>query len=283
MKNKSNYVRNIGRVFWLAVLLALAAVVPAFAESITKGFEFGAGTAHTISNKRNFTVPCGTSVSAQVTFSRLGDVGASNDVPIVIELRKPSSNSNTDGQLAASLNVTARRAEQTRTLNGSASNLGCPLQWTVRVKPANGQSPRAILGSITVTFNDSSSGISVEGGLITLDKGTSETKKIGGSGGLKQGKITITADWNHSAFGVPGPLPVKLKFELIDPSGNVVASDSGYSDAEINPCCSDDKMKLTFNVPSCITGQWKLKITNNTNDDTMNIDPTVRFSPDCPN
>jgi hypothetical protein len=283
MKNKTNLIGigNIVRVLGLMALLAVAAVSSAFAESVTKDFEFGAGTGASLSDRRTFWVPCGLPVTAKVTFSRLGAAAASNDVPIIIELKRPGTTSAQDGPVVASQNATAKRDEQTRTLNGPASSIGCSTPWAVRVRSTNGQSPLAIMGDITVTFDDSPFNINVEGNLITLDKGTSETKKIGGSSGLKQGKIVVTADWNHALLGAPGPLPVRLKFELINPNGQVVATDTGYSGAEINPCCSDDKMKITFRVQSCISGQWKLRITNNTDDDTMNINPKVRFTPDC--
>src|SRR6266508_3314552 len=62
------------------------------AESITKTFEFGAGTPQSRSHVRTFPIPCGTEggVAAVVKFQRSGPVGASN-VPIMIELREPDT------------------------------------------------------------------------------------------------------------------------------------------------------------------------------------------------
>lgn len=284
MKNINNFfgISIIGRVFGLTALLAAASVSSVFGESITKTFEFGEGTANSISNKRTFSVPCGRGVSAGVEHYRLGDTGAANDVPIIIELKKPGATADEEGPVADTKNAVAKRDKQTVVVNGTASNRGCSLPWIVRVKPANGQSQFAIKGTIVLTYNSDNQDISVEGGLISLNKGNSVTKKIGGSGGLDQGRIVVTATWLHAVGPVPGPLPVKLKFELISPDGQVVESDNGYSNAEINPCCSGNKMKITFQVPSCASGQWKIRITNNTNDDTMNIDPKVRLKPDCP-
>ncbi len=275
--------KNINRVSGFLALLAFATVGTAFAESITKTFEFGAGTANSVSNKRTFAVPCGVGVSAAVEHYRLGDVGAANDVPIVIELKKPGATADEEGPVADTQNATAKRAKQTATVTGTESSRGCSLPWIVRVKPASGQSSVAIKGTIVLTYSSAVKDISVEGGLISLNKGNSVTKNIGGSGGLDQGRVVVTATWLHAIGPVPGPLPVKLKFELINPSGTVVASDSGYSNAEINPCCSGNKMKITFQVLVCTPGQWKIRITNNTNDDTMNIDPKVKLTPDCPN
>ena len=284
MKNTNHFfgVGNIGRVFGLTVLFAAAMVSTAFAESITKTFEFGAGTANSNSNKRTFSVPCGLGVSAAVEHYRLGDVGAANDVPIIIELKKPGATADEEGAVADTQNATAKRAKQTATVTGTESNRGCSLPWIVRVKPASGQSSVAIKGSIVLTYSSAVNNISVEGGLISLNKGNTVTKNIGGSGGLDQGTVVVTANWLHAIGPVPGPLPVRLKFELINPNGQVVDSDTGYSNGEINPCCSGNKMKITFRVATCVSGQWKIRITNNTNDDTMNIDPKVRLTPDCP-
>lgn len=283
MKNTINlFGKNLVQVFGLLVLV-IGMFGVTFAGSATKTFEFGAGTANSTSNFRTFFVPCGLNVTASVKYQRKGDGGASSDVPITIELRKPAANADDDGAVAQTVNVTAKRTEQTATLNGTESNRGCSLPWRVRVRPQSGQSEFAIYGNITVSFDDSSKNISVEGNLISLNKGNSVTKNIGGSGGMDQGIITVTAKWNHAIGPVPGPLPVRLKFELIRPNGTVAASDNGFSNAEVNPCCSNNKMKVTFQVAEQITGQWKIRITNNTNDDTMNIDPKVSFKPDCPN
>lgn len=65
----------------------------AYASSTTRSFEFGKGTANESSNFRTFIVPCRMTVTAVVKFKRLGDVGASDDVPIVIELRNPPRSS----------------------------------------------------------------------------------------------------------------------------------------------------------------------------------------------
>jgi hypothetical protein len=264
MRRKVN-TKIIRQVFGIAILLTVAMVASADAERITKSFELGAGTAYQVSNRRTFNVPCGRKIVASVEFHRLGAADAANDVPIVIELKKPGAAATEEG------------------LKGKESNRGCSLPWIVKVKLAGGQSQVAVNGTISVSYDHLPQGIDVEGGLISLNKGNQVTKNVGGASGLDQGTLVVTATWLHAIGPVPGPLPVRLKFELIDPNGNVVASDTGFAGNEINPCCSGDKMKITFRVTSCAPGQWKLRITNNTNDDTMNIDPKVRLKPDCPN
>ena len=257
----------------------------ASAESQTKTFEFGAGTGQEHSHFRSFNVPCGLPVTASVKYSRLGDPNPKNqilDIPIVVELRKPAESGDGDGSIAQEKNATATRTEQTISLSGTESNSGCTNAWRVRVRPVGaGNSPLAITGQITISYNDSARSIGVQGGLISLNKGIDVTKNLGGSGGLNQGVITITANWNHAIGPVPGPLAVRLKWELINPAGTVVASQSAYSSNELRSELT--KLRLTYNVRDCINGQWKIHITNDTNDDTMNIDPKVNFKPDCPN
>lgn len=276
--------RHFVRGFGALVLFAFATAGTVFAETITKTFEFGLGTANSISNKRTFPVPCGLDPSATVKYYRLGEAGAQFDAQIAIELRLPGEDPAEEGALSLLKYATAKRTEQTITLVGVRSNLGCSLPWVVRIRPLSGQSPVAIKGSITVTYISSTITLRVEGGSIFLKKGESVTTNISFLGGFVQGqgRVVVTATWLHALGPVPGPLPVKLKFELLDPNGNVVSSDSGYSNAEINPCCSGNKMKITYQFPSCISGQWKIRITNNTNDDTRNIETKATFTPDCP-
>lgn len=287
MKNKNNITTTLkifgGQMFAVAVLFAFAAVGPAYAETITKTFEFGAGTAYSTSTYRTFPVACGRDPSATVKYYRLGEAGAQFDVQIAIELRLPGEVATEYGAVSLLNFATAKRTEQTATLYGVRSNVGCSLPWAVRLRAVNGQSPVGIKGSITVTYLSSAITLGVEGG-FRVNKGTSVTKNINFLGGLEQGhgRVVVTGTWLHGIGAVPGPLPVKLKFEIIDPNGNVVSSDTGYSNAEINPCCSGDKMKITFQFPSCITGQWKIRITNNTGDDAMSIEPKAIFTPGCP-
>ena len=166
-------------------------------------------------------------------------------------------------------------------LRGDPSPRGCSLPWVVRLKPASGNSPFRISGRIDLVYFRFDDDIKVEGELISLNKGNSVNKNIGDQTGLHAGNITVTGTWLHSISGVPGPLPVQLRFDLLDPTGSVVASKTAFSAAEINPCCSGNKMSFALPVNRHTTGQWKLRITNNTNDDTMNIDPKVTYTALC--
>ena len=256
----------------------------ALATTITKSFEFGAGTENSVSNKRTFPVPCGQKVNATVIFQRGGGGGSSNDVPIVIELRSPGATATEEGPVVDSKQATAKIFSgfpQTARLSGNKSNRGCDLPWIVRVKPQSGQSAVQVYGAISVRFD---SELPLGGlRLSKLSKNDSTTVNFGDSSGLKQGKIKITGSWKHDIFGpVNGPMPIRMRVELIDPEGNVVASHAGYSNDEMNGCCSGNKLEINFTVSECKSGQWKLRIKNLTDHDANVITIWDKNKFECP-
>jgi hypothetical protein len=279
--------KNSLELCFVTLLIIVSTTGTAFAEQIQKSFEFGPGTANSTSNKRTFQVPCHAGIEGvSATYQRKGDKGVGNDVPIIMELRSPGATAAEEGPVVDSVALTATLGQKlsitTKLLKGNPSTRGCSLPWIVRVKPASGTSPWVIFGVITLNYFRFDGDVGVEGSLITLNKGNSVTKNVGESSGLHAGSITVTGTWLHSLFGAPGPLPVRLRFQLIDPSGTVVGSKTAYSSAEINPCCSGDKMSFTIPLNQHLSGQWKLRITNNTSDDTMNIDPKIKYKAVCP-
>jgi hypothetical protein len=258
-----------------------------YAEVLTKTFEFGLGTANTISNKRTFQVPCHAGIEGvSASYQRKGTVGQQFDIPITMELRSPGATVDEEGPIVDSVDLKATLAQQisisTKLLKGDPSPRGCSLPWVVRVKPQSGTAQFVVSGTITLSYFRFDADQNIEGGLISLNKGNTVTKNVGSSAGLHAGKFSISGTWLHSAFGVPGPLPVLLKFELLNPNGQVVASKTAYSNAEINPCCSSNKMTFSTSLDHHVAGQWKIRITNNSNDDTMNIDPKVKYIALCP-
>lgn len=282
-------------VEWLGLiaLLAFATVGTAFAE--TKDFAIGVGTGQPQSHYRTFTVPCGTSLSAQVTFSRSPNsaAGAGNDVPILIELRKPGATAGQEGPISGLVvDVKATRTPQTKQILDSStgganlqhsSSGGCSIPWLVRVKhDAAGPAPIAVTGKITVNMNTSGeSAVAITSTDFTLAKHASKTIDFGPLTGFGQGRVSIAANWNHSIFGVQGPNPVKLTVELLNPNGVVVATAVGYSSVETNELLVDQRFRLTYQVADCVPGQWKLRFNNGTNDDTQNIKPRASFAFRC--
>ncbi len=271
------------RLFILALIVVT--VSPAFAGNISKTFEFGPGTPQTRSHVRTFNIPCGTvgGVAAVVKFKRLGPAGASNDIPIIIEFREPDTAPGEEGPVVETRTATAKTTEQSITLRSGRNNRGCALPWRVRVRYANeGEAPSPTFGSIRLDFDGRVRNIDAEyvgemGKVIE-----SRPLKVGDSGGLDVGRIEITANWNHQIVpGIPGPNPIKLKFQLIDPSEAVVKTVEAYSSNEARSELT--KFKLVYEVANCVPGQWKLKIKNLDPDDNAYVSrPIVKFTPDCP-
>lgn len=248
-----------------------------YAETISKSFEFGAGTENSISAKRTFQVPCGQKVSAVVMFQRGGGSGVPN-IDLVMELRSPGETADEEGPIIAGKEVSAKVISQTAVLEGQKSNRGCSLPWVVRVKPKSPPAPVKIFGTISVVFQ--SNPITIDASAVgRLEKGDSKTVTIGSSSGLQQGIIRIAPIWFDSLMTTP----IKMKIELLNPNGDVVASDTGYSNVEFNPCCSDDKVKIEFTIPNCVTGQWKVRLTNLSERVATRFDGVGgRLTPDCP-
>lgn len=280
--------RNYGPIFGLLGLFIFATVGAASAGTITKTFEFGAGTQYSHSNVRTFYVPCNLKVVATIKYKRGGSEGASNDFPIKIDLRQADIGADEEGPIAQTVSATARRNEQTATLLApDGSPRGCSLPWRVRVRYANaGTAPAPVTGSIRVDFDDVLKTFKYSHYPWKIIERKSNHTILLTHQGFEQGRLEIILTWNHSLGGpVPGPLPVKLKAELLDPNGRVLATDMGYSNHEINPCCSGDKMKIVFQVPDCESDSktWNIRITNDTNDDVNLTEVKFSHKPSCPN
>lgn len=243
-----------------------------FAEdSISKTFEFGPGAQYSSSNSRTFYVPCGLDVKATVLRQRGGELGAQNDIPIVIELHSPGASASEEGPMVAQQQTVAERWFGTGVmpfsiLNGEESSRGCNLPWKVRVRTQSGTTPPAVVfGQIIVSFDDIS--YLSTGNPFFLASGATRTINIGPDSGLTQGTAEIPGTWGHY-FGF---MPIRMRFQLIDPNGNIVASKTAYSQSEANPCCSNDNMRLVHQVTSCQTGQWKLRIKNVSDHDAADV------------
>ncbi len=258
-----------------------ASVSVAFADIISKTFEFGEGTLQPRSHVRTFNVPCGTvgGIAAVVKFKRLGKAGTAADVPIIIELREPDTAANQEGPIALTRNASATTTEQSLTLSSQSSNRGCSSPWRVRVSHAERGTPVKTFGSIRIDFDGRAREIE-SGSNASLNRGSSVTRNIGDVQGLHQGSTLITATWRHIIFGVTyGPNPVRLRFELIDPTGNVVKTVTAFSSDELRS--ELEKFRLIYQIAVHSPGQWKLRITNVDDDDATSIDPTVTFTPGC--
>lgn len=284
-KITSTILRNFGRVFGVLALCSFAAAGTTFAGTITKSFEFGPGTPYTRSNVRTFPVPCRKPVTVTVKFQTLGTAGASNLVPITIELREPDTAPDQEGPLVQAKNITARTLEQIVTFSGQFRNRGCSLPWRVRVSHANeGAAPFLTTGSIKLDFNDEVRNLSFTGSEHDgfMSAGSSSTVNLGSTGGLEEGTIVLKGDWICQVAYVTCPRTIKLQFTLIDPNGTEVKTAEGYADRQSERDQGLAILTLTYRVTSCTPGQWKLKIKNLENVGSYFQGIYEKFTPDCP-
>ena len=267
------------RYIWTALsLAALFLLLHSTAEAVAYRFE-GRPTGWSPSLvEQTVVAPCHARISVRLSGARFDH--HADDVPIIIEYRAPGVSALSE---PTDISVFQSKPENTQvqTFSTPGSNGGCGIPWRVRIVP-NRSSVRegSIVGDFSVSFVSTVSPMNVEDVAI-LANGRSTTKNIGGSNGLHQGWVEIIGTWNHSLFGVPGPMPVKLTFALVKPNGDIAAFDSGHSNHEFNPCCSGDKLKLRFRIPENINGQWKVRITNDSGQDAMTIIPKATFKPAC--
>ena len=274
--------RNIIK-FWTFTLIGLFGLSGAvIADNISKTFEFGAGSAQTRSIVRTFPIACHQAVAVVVKFQRLGLDGAANDFPVLIEVRAPDTAADQEGPILKTESAIAKKAEQTvvlKTFFGEPR--GCSLPWRVRVRNANdGAAPSRVSGSIRMDFNGGSENAVVES-VGSVQKQGSKIVNVAGFG-IKQGKVEITANWYHfiGSISVVGPNPIKLKIRLVDPNGTVRKMIDAYSSDELRS--ELPKFNLTYQVTDCLTGQWKVEVINDTNDDARFKNINVKFTPDCP-
>jgi hypothetical protein len=258
----------------------------ATANTVSKTFEFGTGTAQPHSHLRTFSIPCATEggIAVVVKFQRLGPDDAASNVPFIVELREPDTAPNVEGPLVEAKSLVAKRAEQTIVLRSVSSNRGCSLPWRVRAKYANdGAAPVQVFGTMRIDYDGRLRWFAYDGNL-GLGKGRSTTFNFGSSAGFPHGNIKYEPDFVHDVFGLPGPNPVKLKFELINPSGTVVVSKEGYADREAHRNQGLPIVKeIAFQVVNLTSGQWKLRVTNlDPNDDARITQRYSSFTPACP-
>jgi hypothetical protein len=251
-------------------------------QAQTKTFEFGPGTPYQTSNVRTFPVPSGQAVSAVIKYQRLG----SSDIPIVIELHEPDTSPGVEGPLVEARQVTAKASEQSVSILGLASARGCGLPWRVRVKfNGSGAVPAAVFGSARVDFDNRQRSISAETPGFIGKRGFKEIK-IGDLNGFNQGKLGISANWNHMIGPVPGPNEIKFRVVLsvmVEGINQqlIVKSQEAYSTNEsrnISP-----KFGMFYQVRERTRGQWSLYFENRESDDDAYVNaPTVNFLPVCP-
>lgn len=265
----------LGHLAVAIVVLGALSVPTARAEAFT----FRGEPSGWLPNSFEQTVvaPCHSPISAKITAIRYDH--HADDVPITIEFRAPGVSVQSPPTHTRIFQANYNSKTETFQVPGVGS--GCDGAWRVRIVPLDSEvRDGRIVGDLSIRSASTVTIMPIEDAAV-LANGRSTTKTIGGAGGLHQGWVDITGTWNHSVFGVPGPLPVKLTFSLLKPNGEIAAFDAGHSDHEFNPCCSGDKLRLRFLIREHIVGQWKLRITNDSGQDAMTIIPRASFKPAC--
>ncbi len=268
--------RTIRILYWATIIAAICSS-SVHGESVR--FSTSGGVWEPAFKDYAFNAPCHSPISIRIDADRHTGGPTTSDIPIEIQVRKPGV-ALTSPPSVSSVYVAKIVGSPALTLNPGGSSEGCSQAWNVRLKPRPVSFREDIYGDIRFSFPSAVSSLLVEDAIF-LGKGKSLTKNLGGAGGLSQGWVEVTGRWKHSLFGAPGPLPVKLNFELLKPDGSIAAYDTGYTSNEINPCCSGDKIKVRFLVKEHTTGQWKIRIRNDTGDDVMSIDPSATYTPAC--
>lgn len=261
----------------------------AFGGSITKSFEIGEGTAQPFSHKRTFEIPCNTRVTAVITYARYGRPGAENDVPITISLIKPAFDGG-EGE-AGTFRKTATTSLQYTTIGGGSSFFGCNKFWAMRVQTDRDRTGFTVKGEMRLEFEDPlfrlqfSDNYGKELGIgerteIPISAFRPEgLEDMGGGPAFSngQGVIEITGTWSHNL----GIFPIEMSVQLLNPDGIPVAFARGYSNNEINPCCSGKKLKMTFRFREFVQGVWKIRIRNEDAHTATNVRVSGTFKPSC--
>ncbi len=262
---------KIAILVW-SVLSGLA--INAAAGTIVKSFDFGAGGDNPTfrSHSRTFAPPEKAAIVVAVNYRTTGE-GANQ---IVVEVEDAAN------KILALQEIAAEKTAKRIVINiNAADNLihGCEKSWQVRVRSKSGEIPAArIFGDINFSFADPAAvQIDLDERSINLAKGGQAMKNVGNNDSFSHpGVMKVQASWRHSPVNPVLP----LKFELVRPDGSVAKTLVGYA---LN---SNGKPRLEFSHHVTVseakqTGAWKLRISNETEHDVIEIKPTVTYTRKC--
>ena len=275
MDNKFRYKSKNLIIYAILVWSVLIGfTVKSTAGTVTKTFDFGAGGDNPASrsHSRTFAAPENVAIVVAINYRTTGETS----VAIVVEIEDAAN------QTLVLREIIAEKTAKRFVVNIAATDNkvhGCEKFWQIRVRSKSGEIPAArIFGDITFSFvNPMAIQIDVEEKSINLTKGKKTTKNVGNPNSFNHpGVMTIRASWLHSQINLVLP----LKFELIRPDGSIAKTLVGYA---LN---SSGKPHLDFSHNITVaeakqTGAWKLKISNETEHDIIEINPTVTFTKKC--
>ena len=267
-------IKFLARVIFFGWLSLNALAIYSFAGTSTKTFDFGAGGDNPTfrSHSRSFLVPQAVTIALKINYRTAGDAS----IPITVEIE------NAENRLVATQDVLAEKTGKQIIINIRAAEntvFGCEKGWQVRVKSKDGQIPQArVFGEINLSFIDlPASSVFAEEQSFALKKGTQISSRIGTTETfLHTGIVNIKSSWSHHPLA--NALP--LKFELVRPDGSSARTLVGYGTN------SNAKPKMDFEYRIIIAdtkqiGAWRLRITNNSDQEVLDIKPIVNFTRQC--
>ncbi len=260
-------------LIWL-IFGSVFAAGQARAGTSSKTFDFGAGGDNPTSrsHSRSFAAPEAVVIVVAVNYRTNGDEA----IPIIVEIEDAAN------QILVSREVAAEKPTKRFVVNIAAVENkihGCEKFWQIRVRTKNGEIPTArVSGNITFSFVDpTATQIETEEKSFNLAKGRQAIKNIGDNESSRHpGVFQIRASWLHSLINLVLP----IKFELVRPDGSVAKTLVGYAVNSNGRPPLDFSHNLTVSE-SKQTGVWKLRITNETEHDIIEIKPAISFTKKC--
>lgn len=266
--------KNLMSLLGLAGLILSGLAGQIFAGTVTKTFDFGAGGDNPTfrGHSRSFATPEKVAIVIAVNYRVNGETPLS----LVVETGDAAS------RILVSRDITAEKNYKRLIINISAADNevhGCEKFWQVRVRSKSGEVPAArVSGDITLSFVDPAAvAVDVEGQSASLAKGARTTKNIGSANSFNHpGVLVVRASWLDSLVSLVLP----LKFELVRPDGSIAKTLVGYGvNSGGNP-----RLEFSHNITvseAKQTGFWKLKISNETEHDIIEIKPNITFTKKC--
>jgi hypothetical protein len=272
--NGKNFIKRLAVASAAALLVFSGLVTENFGGTSVKTFDFGPGGDNPTlrSHARSFLAPQAVALTLKINYRTAGEA----PVPVMIEVEDAGS------RLITTQEIIAEKAAKRLLINISAAentSHACDKGWQVRVKSKNGQPPPArIFGDITFSFIDPPvEKIALGERAFGLKKGGQASFPIGTSETFRHsGIINIKSSWAHNPLA-----PAQaLKFELLRPDRSVAKSLTGYGTN------SNGQPKIDFDYRLVIAdtkqnGVWRLRITNGTEQEILEVNPSVNFTRRC--
>jgi len=235
---------------------------------IRKTFEFGPGTSRPRSHMRTFAVPARARVS--VAIDGMSVDPAQERVGVTVDLFRPNpavtGADGPDGPAADDPQLTLAPSGVVRYSTQSyVSDTGCPHTWRVRVRAIDPTPAARVTGTIVMLVDPADAVPLTMSGPQNLDPHVVATRTLRPDGVgriVGTGRFRIRAKWHADPLN---PLAFnsfpEMTVALLRPDGSVAAEEKGFSQH------SGKNPRVDFVHPvdagdAAMTGNWKLRITN---------------------